>query len=68
MAARLATSGTAIIRSTMAGMNDGSARGRPMPSMHEPGPSKLVTLRSAKNRWNTDRSGSTTHKRVASRR
>ena len=47
MAARLASSGTTIIRSTSSGTNEGSTRGRPMPSMHELGPSTAVTLRSA---------------------
>ena len=37
MAARLASSGTAIIRSTRSGTNEGSTRGRPMPSMQEDG-------------------------------
>ena len=38
MAATEAASGTWIIRSTTAGTNDGSTRGRPMPSIREPRP------------------------------
>ena len=38
MAATDAASGTPIMRSTTRGRNDGSTRGRPMPSIREPGP------------------------------
>jgi hypothetical protein len=66
--ARDAASGTLIIRSITSPMNDGSTRGRPMPSMREP--AQLVSDGSSSRHAakNTEFSGSTTASRVRRRR
>src|ERR671928_600283 len=68
IAASDAASGTATIRSTTAGWNDGSTRGRPIPSIRDPRP---VTMLQSMDRYagqNAELSGSTTHSFVAYRR
>ena len=61
-----AASGTTSISSTTSGMKLGSTRGRPIPSIREPG---AVTDESpeVQDCQNAEPSGSTTHTRVSSR-
>jgi hypothetical protein len=50
------------------GMNDGSTRGRPMPSMREPRSRVTAMLPVSKASKKAEYSGSATQSRVASRR
>ena len=68
IAASEAASGTQIIRSTIVGTNEGSTRGRPMPSMREDRPVAVAGSPSRQPGKNDDPSGSTTASRVGSRR
>ena len=68
IAASEAASGTPIIRSTMVGTNDGSTRGRPMPSMREGRPVVRPGPRPRQPGKKAEFSGSTTASRVGSRR
>ena len=63
-AATDAESGTLIIRSTTPGRNDGSTRGRPMPSIREDAP-VTTSVPHSKDWKNAEFSGSTTHNLVS---
>ncbi|GAA4909254.1 hypothetical protein GCM10023223_29010 [Stackebrandtia albiflava] len=62
-----AASGTFIILSTTPAMNDGSTRGRPMPSIREPPVTAASASASRQPAKNAEFSGSTTHNRVRCR-
>ncbi len=62
-----APSGTEIMQSTTFGRNDGSTRGRPIPSIREPEPVAEGSF--SLQPWkNAEFSGSTTQSRVSCRR
>ena len=67
MAASDTSSGTRIMRSITLGTNDGSTRGRPMPSMPEPRREAAAMLPVEKASKNAECSGSATQRRVARR-
>jgi hypothetical protein len=65
IAPRLAASGTGITASTSSRTNEGSTRGRPMPSIREPRGLVIDASPSRWYAWNTEDSGSATAIRVA---